>query len=59
MGLDSDEDLLEGIPEEELKATVDVQLPRVGSRVSKAKARTKRTPDAGVTMLTGDPVRMY
>ena len=59
VGLDSDEDLLEGIPEEELKATVDVQLPRVGSRVSKAKARTKRTPDAGVTMLTGDPVRMY
>ena len=30
VGLDEDEDLLEGIPEEELKATVEVQLPRVG-----------------------------
>ena len=58
VGLDEDEDLLEGIPEDELKATVEVQLPRVGGRASKAKAR-KRTADAGVTMLTGDPVRMY
>ena len=55
----SDEELLEGIPEEELKATVDVQLPRVGGRVSKAKAARKRNIDAGVTMLTGDRVRMY
>ena len=56
-GLDEDEDLLEGIPEEELKATVEVQLPKV----TKSKARTtrKRNADAGVTMLTGDPVRMY
>ncbi len=56
-GLDEDEDLLEGIPEEELKATVEVQLPKV----TKNKARTtrKRNADAGVTMLTGDPVRMY
>lgn len=56
-GLDEDEDLLEGIPEEELKATVEVQLPKV----TKSKARTtrKRNDDAGVTMLTGDPVRMY
>ena len=56
-GLDEDADLLEGIPEEELKATVEVQLPKV----TKSKARTtrKRNADAGVTMLTGDPVRMY
>ena len=56
-GLHEDEDLLEGIPEEELKATVEVQLPKV----TKSKARTtrKRNADAGVTMLTGDPVRMY
>ena len=56
-GLDEDEDLLEGIPEEELKATVEVQLPKV----TKSKTRTtrKRSADAGVTMLTGDPVRMY
>ena len=53
---DDDENLLEGIPEEELKATVDVQLPKVGK--SKVKSR-KRNADASVTMLTGDPVRMY
>ncbi len=54
-----DEDLLEGIPEEELKAVSDVQLPKVtNSRVSKVKSR-RRAADAGVTMLTGDPVRMY
>ena len=53
----SDEELLEGIPEEELKATVDIQLPRVAGK-TKAKSR-KRTTDTSVTMLTGDPVRMY
>lgn len=53
----SDEELLEGIPEEELKATVEIQLPRVNGK-AKTKAR-KRTTDTSVTMLTGDPVRMY
>ncbi len=53
----SDEELLEGIPEEELKATVEVQMPRVNSK-GKAKTR-KRAADTSVTMLTGDPVRMY
>ena len=56
--LDSDEDLLEGIPEDELKATMNAELPKVRSRVSKNKTR-KRNADANVTMLTGDPVRMY
>ncbi len=55
---DDEEDLLEGIPEEELKATVDVQLPKVGGK-SKRSAARKRNADAGVTLLTGDPVRMY
>ncbi len=55
---ESDEELLEGIPEEELKATVDVQLPKVTSARSKAKT-SKRNAEASVTMLTGDPVRMY
>ena len=59
VGLSDEEDLLEGIPEEELKATVDVQLPQVGGRTSKAKATRRRSLDSGVTMLTGDPVRMY
>ena len=54
-----DEDLLEGIPEEELKAASDVSLPKVRTaRAAKAKAR-KRNAEANVTMLTGDPVRMY
>ncbi len=58
-GIDNDEDLLEGIPEEELKATVDsAVLPKVSAR-AKSKTRNKRSVDANVTMLTGDPVRMY
>jgi RNA polymerase primary sigma factor len=55
--ISDDEDLLEGIPEEELKATVDTVLPKVGK--SKVRSRGKRTADTSVTMLTGDPVRMY
>ena len=54
----SGEDLLEGIPEEELKVASDVQLPKVASR-TKGKNVRRRTADASVTMLTGDPVRMY
>ena len=54
----SDEDLLEGIPEEELKAAegVEVNLPKVSSRSTRIR---RRTADSSVTMLTGDPVRMY
>lgn len=56
---DEDADsILENIPEEELKATVDVQLPKITSTRSKAKSRRRNT-DANVTLLTGDPVRMY
>ena len=58
-GIDEEEDLLEGIPEEELKATTDVQLPKVTTARSKRRATRKRANDVGVTMLTGDPVRMY
>ena len=57
-GLDDDK-MDAGIdPEEELKATVEAaaSLPKVSGR--KAKTR-KRNADANVTMLTGDPVRMY
>ena len=54
----SDDDLLEGIPEEELKAAEDaeVDLPKVSTRASKVR---RRSADTSVTMLTGDPVRMY
>jgi len=55
---ETEEELLEGIPEEELKAASDVALPKVSSR-SKTKSSRRRTTDTGVTMLTGDPVRMY
>ena len=54
------EDLLEGIPEEELKAASDVQLPKITkSRTRSARNVRKRSADGSVTMLTGDPVRMY
>ncbi len=57
--LDGDpETILEDIPEEELKATSDVQLPKVTTTRGKAKTR-RRSVDNNVTMLTGDPVRMY
>lgn len=55
---EDDESLLENIPEEELKATVDVQLPKLTSSRSKAKSRRRGT-ESNVTLLTGDPVRMY
>ena len=53
----NEEDLLEGIPEEELKATVELQVPRVTGK-AKSKVR-KRNTDISVSLLTGDPVRMY
>ena len=54
------EDLLEGIPEEELKAASDVQLPKITkSKTRSARNVRKRSADGSVTMLTGDPVRMY
>ena len=56
-----EEDLLEGIPEEELKAASDVSLPKVTAkktRSTRSSAR-KRNEAANVAMLTGDPVRMY
>ena len=59
-GEETDEELLEGIPEEELKAVAEVALPKVGGRTRRVvKARNHRSGDGGVTMLTGDPVRMY
>ncbi len=53
-----EEDLLEGIPEEELKAASDVSLPKVRAKKTRSSVR-KRNEAANVTMLTGDPVRMY
>jgi RNA polymerase primary sigma factor len=55
-----DDELLEGIPEEELKSaeTVDVVLPKVNTRAKKG-AKKRAGADSSVAMLTGDPVRMY
>ena len=53
-----EQDLLEGIPEEELKAASDVSLPKVRTKKTRSSVR-KRNESANVTMLTGDPVRMY
>lgn len=55
---DDPDSILEDIPEEELSASADVQLPKITSGRSKAKGR-RRSTDSSVTMLTGDPVRMY
>lgn len=54
----SDDELLEGIPQEELKASSEITVPRVSSKTKTARAR-KYNSDGSVAMLTGDPVRMY
>ncbi len=61
----SDEDILEGIPEEELKASKDaeIMLGKLKEKESKRKKRSEsrraRSEAGNVVMLTGDPVRMY
>lgn len=55
---DNPDDVLRDIPEEELKTPVDVQLPKITSSRSKSKTR-RRSTENSVTLLTGDPVRMY
>ncbi len=54
----SEENLLEGIPEEELKVpeNTEVSLPKISHHSSRMR---RRSTDSSVTMLTGDPVRMY
>ncbi len=54
----SDDELLEGIPQEELKASTEIAVPRVSSKTKTARTR-KYSSDGSVAMLTGDPVRMY
>ncbi len=63
----SDEDIMEGIPEDELKASKDAdvllkQASKASSSSKKKKNRESRKARAeasSVAMLTGDPVRMY
>lgn len=54
----TDEALLEDIPQEELKASAEITVPRVSSKTKTARTR-KYNSDNSVAMLTGDPVRMY
>lgn len=54
----SDDELLEGIPQEELKAAAEITVPRASSKTKTARTR-KYNSDNSVAMLTGDPVRMY
>ncbi len=54
----TDEALLEDIPQEELKASAEITVPRVSSKTKTARSR-KYNSDNSVAMLTGDPVRMY
>lgn len=54
------EDVLEGIPEEELKANSEVidKLPQVKKTRGRSSSK-RRQVDTSRTLLTGDPIRMY
>ena len=60
----SDEDIMEGIPEDELKASAEAenllkQASKASSRKKRGESRRARAEASSVAMLTGDPVRMY
>lgn len=54
------EDVLEGIPEEELKANSEMidKLPQVKKTRGRSSSK-RRQVDTSRTLLTGDPIRMY
>lgn len=55
----TDENLLEGIPAEELKASSEITVPKVSSKAKPKRRTRKQSGDSSVALLTGDPVRMY
>ncbi len=57
----TDESLLEGVPEEELKAAAEITVPKVSHKAKSTRKRSTRksSTDSSVALLTGDPVRMY
>ena len=57
----TDESLLEGVPEEELKAAAEITVPKVSHKAKSPRKRSTRksSSDSSVALLTGDPVRMY
>ena len=55
----TDENLLEGVPAEELKASSEITVPKVSSKAKPKRRTRKQSGDSSVALLTGDPVRMY
>ena len=55
----SDEEILEDLPEEDLKANpgATITVPKVSA--SRRSRMRRRSSEPTTTMLTGDPVRMY
>mgnify|MGYP002230383462 CR=1 FL=1 len=53
--------MLEGVPEEELKAAAEITVPKVShkSKSTRKRSTRKSSADSSVALLTGDPVRMY
>ncbi len=57
--VDTDE-ILDSIPDEELKSSVESTVEAVKAMTPRAKAGSKRrNVDTSRTLLTGDPIRMY
>jgi RNA polymerase primary sigma factor len=56
----SDDEILEGIPDEELKTaeSIDIILSKPTARPKKS-AKKRLAGESSVVLLTGDPVRMY
>ena len=56
----SEDEILDGIPEDELKnaETIDVILPSISAKAKKG-GKKRLLADSSVALLTGDPVRMY
>jgi RNA polymerase primary sigma factor len=58
----TDESLLEGVPESELKAASEISVPKVSHKAknsTRKRSSRKSNADTSVALLTGDPVRMY
>lgn len=53
----TDESLLEGVPEEELKAAAEITVPRLShkSKSTRKRSTRKSSADSSVALLTGDP----
>ena len=57
---DDTEDILDSIPEDELKSADSVEMVLITQpEQSKKSSRRRVANDTGTVMLTGDPVRMY